>query len=239
MQSFRSVNSAVHAAVAGLTLWVFQHLDQLQAYIADYKAYAIPAILGGLALLFRMSDGLAKALLEKVPLLSRALRRFLSGKDYVEGDWPLVVVDLEKQALLYLGFLRIDFRNGQLYITGDDWQPDGAHAQTFRSMQALYRDHTLQYWYEQGASLHRPEMRGYTEIFFFPNGELAERHAGKFLDPMHTSDIRFYARKHHYRRFERRFSAAAAKIGAARALWSEIEPGLSFLRGREISADYA
>jgi hypothetical protein len=239
MQSFRSVNSAVHAAVAGLTLLIFQHLDQLQAYIADYKAYAIPAILSGLALLFRMSDSLAKAILEKVPFLSPGLRRLLSGKDDVEGDWSLVVVDMDKQALLYYGFLRIDFRNGQLYIAGDDWLPDGGHAQTFRSMQALYRNHTLQYWYEQGESLHRPEMRGYTEIFFFPNGELAERHAGKFLDPNHTSDIRFYARKRQYRRFERRLASADAKIKAARELWSEIEPRLNYLRGREISADFA
>jgi hypothetical protein len=238
MQSFRSVNSAVHAAVAGLTLWIFQHLDQLQAYIADYKAYAIPAILSGLALLFRMSDTLAKAMLEKIPFVSSGLRRLLSGKDYVEGDWALVVVDIEKPALLYLGFLRIDFRNGQLAIAGDDWLPGGSHAQTFRSMQALYRDHTLQYWYEQGESLHRPEMRGYTEIFFFPNGELAERHAGKFLDPRHTRDIRFYARKQSYRRFERRLSTAEAKIGAAKGLWSDIEPRLGYLRGREISADF-
>ncbi len=239
MQTFRIVNSAVHAAVAGLTLWVFQHLDQLQVYIADYKAYAIPAILSGLALLFRMSDALAKAMLEKVPLLSGGLRRFLSGAEFIEGDWSLVVVDMEKQALLYFGFLRIDFHNGQLTIAGDDWLPDGGHAQTFRSVQSLYRNHTLQYWYEQGESLHRPEMRGYTEIFFFPAGELAERHAGKFLDPRHTSDIRFYARKRRYRRFERRLSGPGAKIKAAGELWAEIEPRLGYLRGREISADFA
>jgi hypothetical protein len=239
MQSFRSVNSAVHAAVAGLCLLVLQHLDELQTYIADYKAYAIPAILGALAFLFRMSDAFAKALLESVPFFSRTLRRLLSGKDDVEGDWPLVVVDMEAQALLYFGFLRIDFRGGQLSVAGDDWRPDGLHAQAFRSMQALYRDHTLHYWYEQGASLHRPEMRGYTEVYFFPKGELAERHAGKFLDPRHTSDIRFYASKLKYRRFEPRLSSAEAKIAAARQLWSEIEPKLGYLRGREISADFA
>ncbi len=238
MQSFRSVNSAVHAAVAGLCLSVLQHLDQLQIYIADYKAYAIPAILGGLAFLFRMSDAFAKALLENIPLFSRALRHFLSGKDFVEGDWPLVVVDIEQRALLYIGFLRVGFRGGQLTVAGDDWSPDGLHAQSFRSMQALLRDHTLHYWYEQGASLHRPEMRGYTEVFFFPKGEPAERHAGKFLDPRHTRDIRFYARKLQYKRFERGLSSTEDKIAAGRQLWSDIEPKLGYLQGREISADF-
>ena len=63
---FRGFHSAIHAAVAALSYWVLQHLEQLQAYIADYKAYALPAMLGGLALLFRMSDSLSKTILENI-----------------------------------------------------------------------------------------------------------------------------------------------------------------------------
>jgi hypothetical protein len=235
---FRGVHSAIHAAVAGLSYWVLQHMELLQTYIADYRKYAIPAVLAGLAMLFRMSDTLARYLLEKIPLFSHGLRRILSGKDYVEGDWPLAVADMERQELLYLGFLHIGYRDGQMSVCGDDWLPDGSHALSFRSMQALYREHTLQYWYEQGASLHRPDMRGFTEIFFFPNGELAERHAGKFLDSSHTRDIRFYARKHRYRLFEKRIKAPAKKLKAAREFWAELEPTLTCLRNREISADF-
>jgi hypothetical protein len=145
---------------------------------------------------------------------------------------------MEKQEPLYLGFLRIDYRDGQHYVSGDDWRPDGLHAQAFRSMQSMYRNNTLQYWYEQGASLHRPDMRGYTEIYFFPNDGLAERHAGKFLDPRHTSDIRFYARKQKHALFERRFRESGKKLEAARALLSDIEPILPCLKSREISADF-
>ncbi len=235
---FRGVHSAIHAAVAGLSYWVLQHMELLQTYIADYKKYAIPAVLAGLALLFRMSDTLAKVILEKIPLLSWGLRRLLSGDDFIEGDWPLAVVDMNKQELLYLGFLRIDFRNGQLYVYGDDWRPDGSHAHAFRSMQSLYRNRTLQYWYEQGASMHRPDMRGYTEIFFFPNDGLAERHAGKFLDPQHTSDIRFYAGKQHYRLFERRITSTEKKLEATRRFWKKLAPTLHCLRSRDISADF-
>jgi hypothetical protein len=235
---FRGVHSAIHAGVAALSYWVLQHLEQLQAYIADYKNYALPVMLGGLALLFRMSDALSKIILEKVPLFSRALRHLLSGEDFIEGDWPLAVIDMQTQKPLYLGFLRIGYRNGQHYVTGDDWRPDGSHALAFRSMQSLYRDHTLQYWYEQGASLHRPDMRGYTEIFFFPNGALAERHAGKFLDPNHTTDIRFYARKQRYRLLARRFRSPEKRLEAARGFLAELEPALPRLKNREISADF-
>ncbi len=224
--------------MAALSWWVLQHLEQLQSYIADYKAYALPALLAGLALLFRMSDKLSKTILERIPVFSKLLRRILSGSYFIEGDWPLVVADMEKQELLYLGFLRIGYRDGQIFVSGDDWHPGGAHAQSFQSVQSLYRNHTLQYWYEQGASLHAPDMRGYTEIYFFPKDGPAARHAGKFLDPRHTSDIRFYAKKQRYRTFGRRIRTKEKKLEAAKLLWAELEAKLSYLHGRSISADF-
>ena len=238
---FRGVNSAVHAGVAALTWWVLQHWEQLQAASAEYKNWAAPVVLAALGFLFRLSYPLSTVLVEKIPVFSRLLRRTIMGSDFIEGDWPLVVVDMHAQKLLYLGFLNIGFRDGQLYVLGDDWAPDGTHAQSFRSMQSLYRNHTLHYWYEQGQSLLAPDMRGYTEVYFFPMEGLAKRHAGKFLDVRHTSDIRFYAKKQKYRRFERPFSVddKAKKIESARELWNELEPNLGMLRDRTINADFA
>ncbi|MGO9545318.1 MAG: hypothetical protein ACLPPF_11050 [Rhodomicrobium sp.] len=237
---FRGVHSAIHAAVAALTWWVLQHWELLLSHMAEYKTYALPAVLAGLALMFRMSDTLAKVILEKIPYFSRALRKLLSGKNSIEGDWPLVVIDMEKQQALYFGFLSVDYRDGQLYVSGDDWRTDGTHAQAFHSVQSLYRNRTLQYWYEQGQVLAAPDMRGYTEIYFFPVEGLAKRHAGKFLDARHTSDIRFYAKKQRYRPFESRFEPddVSKKLEAARQLWVELEPKLSTLRERSIGADF-
>ncbi len=198
-------------------------------------------MLAGLAFLFQLSYPISTFVVEKIPVLSRLLRRALLGREFIEGDWPLVVADMEAQQLLYLGFLSITFRNGQLYVQGDDWNPDGTHAQAFQSMQSLYRDGVLHYWYEQGESLRAPTMRGYTEVYFFPVHGLAKRHAGKFLDVRHTSDIRFYAKKQQYRRFERPFGVDGKdrKLEAARELWNELEPKLAALRGRAITADFA
>lgn len=237
---FRGVHSAVHASVAALTWWVLQHWEQLQAHSAAYKNYALPAVLAALALLFRLSYPLSTMIVEKIPFFSPLLRRAIVGKDFIEGDWPLVVVDMEAKKPLYFGFLNIDFCDGQLYVSGDDWHPNGTHAQAFHSVQSLYRNRTLQYWYEQGQSLHVPEMRGYTEIYFFPDEGLAKRHAGKFLDAMHTSDIRFYAKKQHYGLFEHQFGEddTGKKLEAARQLWQELEPKLAYLSTRSISADF-
>jgi len=219
---------------------VLQHWEQLQAVTAEYRNWAAPAVLAGLAFLFRLSYPISAFIVEKIPVFSRLLRRAIMGREFIEGDWPLVVADMQARKLLYLGFLNISFRDGQLYVQGDDWDPDGSHAQSFRSMQSLYRDGILHYWYEQGQSLHAPDMRGYTEVYFFPVRGLAKRHAGKFLDVRHTSDIRFYAKKQEYGRFEPPFGVdnKDKKLEAARELWNELEPRLASLRGRAISADF-
>lgn len=237
---FRGVYSAIYAAVAALTWWVLQHWDQLQVSIAEYKNLALPAMLAELGLLFRMSNPLAQVVIEKIPFFSRMLRKLLTGKDFIEGDWPLVVVDMQRGEPIYFGFLSIDFRDGQLYVYGDDWHTDGNHAMAFQSVQSLYRNRMLQYWYEQGQSLHSAEMRGYTEMYFFPMQGAAKRHAGKFLDVHHTSDIRFYATKLHYKRFERRYGPddVSKKLEAAHQLWIELQPKLPMLRERAISADF-
>jgi len=238
---FRGVQSAVHASVAALAWWVLQHWGELQAQSTTYKNYLAPAVLAGLALLFRVSYPLSTVIVENIPILSRLLRRAIVGKDFIEGDWPLVVVDMEKGEPLYYGFLNIDFCDGQLYVSGDDWHPDGRHAQAFHSVQSLYRNRTLHYWYEQGESLNDPSMRGYTFIYFFPDERVPKRHAGKFLDVMHLKDIRFYAKKQKYKMLERPFDEedTSKKLEAARQLWLELEPKLPFLRSRSISADFA
>lgn len=245
MQQYRIIHSAVHAGIAALCYAVLKHVNELEAYIETYKpiltehrGFAVPALIAGLALLFRMSDKLAGVLIEKIPLLSRSLRRLISGREFIEGDWPLVVVDMAARRLLYAGFINISFRNGQIYVYGNDWQPDGTHALEFESKQALYTDRKLQYWYEQGPSLHAVSLRGYTEIFFFPRNARAERHAGKFLDASHLTDIRFYAERQRYRWFQRRFTRKQEQLAAALALWRRLEPRLDELAPQQISSDF-
>lgn len=244
-QHYRIVHSAVHAGIAAVCYAVLKHVNELEAYIVtykpiltEYKGFAVPAMIAGLAMLFRVSDKLSGIIIEKIPLFSRALRRVLSGRKFIEGDWPLVVVDMAAKRLLYLGFLTISFDKGQLYVYGNDWKPDGGHAMEFESKQSLQGECKLQYWYEQGPSLHDVKMRGYTEIFFFPRTSRPERHAGKFLDASHTTDIRFYAERKRYRWFQRRLRRKPDQFSAAQDLWGRLEPRLAQLADREISSDF-
>ena len=242
MNKFRIVHSLVHAAIAGLCWQAFLHFGLVEKFVASRAGFSLEyaglAVIAVLALLFRLSDKFSNALIERVPVFSWLLRRGLSGREFIEGDWPLAVVDMANRKLLYLGFLTISYKGGQPYVFGDDWTPQGEHAHSFRSMQARYDRHVLQYWYTQGVSLHEPEMEGYTKIYFFPEGATAERHAGKFLDPKHTSDIRFYAVRQRYGFLARRMTAKEQKLQAARAVWASIYKNLDTLKARKISADF-
>lgn len=245
MNKYRIVNSAVHAAIAALCYAVLKHINELETYIetykpilTDYRGFAVPLLIAALALLFRVSDALSNTFVEKIPVISRALRRLLSGREDIEGDWPLAVVDMAKKELMYLGFLTISFKKGQLYVYGNDWNADASHAMEFESKQSLYDNHKLQYWYEQGPSLHDVQMRGYTEIYFFPRDVRAERHAGKFLDASHLTDIRFYSERKQYGWFERRLKTKAARFAAAEAFWQTLAPRLDQLHPRSICTDF-
>ena len=249
MNQFRIVHSAVTAIVVGLCWLALSNFRQIAALaetsmpsvmstVISNDRYAAIVMMGMLIFLARWNDKLSTALVEKIPGFSPALRRTLSGKEFVEGDWPLVVIDMARQQLMYFGFLTISYKGGQPYVSGEDWSPAGEPAQKFHSVQARYERHVMQYWYEQGASLHEPSMEGYTKIYFFPEGRPAERHAGKFLDPNHTTDIRFYAVRQRYGWFERPITTKEKKIEAARALWASIYKDLGSLKGRDISADF-
>jgi hypothetical protein len=67
-----------------------------------------------LPFLFNRSAFIANLLIEKVPLLSVGIRRLLSGSDFIEGDWPLVVMEEGKPIPKYFGFLTIAYEGGQL-----------------------------------------------------------------------------------------------------------------------------
>ena len=181
-----------------------------------FGSYAHVMIVGGMAFLFYQSRNIASAILAVTP----NLRRVLAWRNFIEGDWPLVVVDGKTGALTYAGFLTVGYGSGYLTISGDDWNPDGTHALGFKSMQTYYTEGTLHYWYMQGEG---GRQRGYTFIEFFPRGKVANHFTGVFHDKDHP-DVRFYGRKLKYKWFARRLSTMDARKAAALAFATEIMP---------------
>jgi hypothetical protein len=235
MQRYQIVYSLIHAAIATMLLLFVHNIDVLSrtfqelSHSAEYGQWAALALAPVLATLFKFSDELAIVLIEKIPVVSPLLRRALAGEDFIEGDWPLVVVGEKTGELIYLGFLTISHEKGELRVDGVDWRPDGVTAHAFHSEQARYSRRLLQYWYGQGVN---NQMRGYTEIYFFPRKGRAQRLAGEFLDKQHAA-VRFYAL-----RVSPQSRSVGEKIAEAKKVWASLAPDMARMLQQDVSLDW-
>lgn len=230
---FRSFHALVLALFGAIAYQLLSNSEQW-AKIADYGSYVLPGIVISLWLLFTWSRTITDKLLEWMPWV----RRMYAGHGHIEGDWPLVVVEAEKGEnkgkLRYYGFLTIKFKDGQYEVSGTDWKPDGSHALDFNSMQSYQMHPALHYWYRQGEG---GRQRGYTFIEFFPRDRVPERHTGVFHDPEHLN-VRFYARKLKYRRFQRRLRDMEPRRQAAKAFADEIMEKMPKMIEMSVDADW-
>ncbi len=195
-----------------------------------FGSYAHVGAVAVMGFMFFHSQNIAKLMLAVLA----PLRRLLAWTNYIEGDWPLVVVDCRDGSLVYYGFLKIAFEKGYLAVSGDDWHPDGTHALGFGSMQTYSQDHTLHYWYMQGE---RGLQRGYTFIEFFPRRRVPTHMTGVFHDKGHP-DVRFYGRKYRYKWFERRRRTMEQRRMAAKAFADEIMPRVPVLLKGGVDTDW-
>lgn len=256
MKQYRSVHFGVYLAVSSLSYLVLSNLDTLRelsplyGFVEDRFPNAVEPLLASVVVaiitfVLNSSPQIAELLLEKIPVVSVTLRRILAGRHFVEGDWPLVVVSgpcgPDPGTLRYIGFLSIRYRDGELYVHGDDWSPEGHHEQWFESRRSMFHEdedeRKLQYFYRQGSTSEDAPMRGYTEIYFFPAWSRARLLAGEFRDHEHN-DVRFYARRLRGRLLGGRGMSAEDKKTAAREVWEELQPQLPQMLGNRISADW-
>jgi hypothetical protein len=232
VRRYQVIYAIVHAGIAGLLYLFLRYVAVIDQYA--YADYIRGAALLVLPFLFNRSTLIANLLIEKVPVLSVAIRRLLSGTDFIEGDWPLVVMERDMRTPKYFGFLTITYQDSQLLVYGDDWNLDGTPGVKFRSQQSTYADRKLQYWYAQGATMFEPTMFGYTRIYFFPERGRIKRHAGEFLDKQHISQP-FFATRIRYKAFQRRLNDDHKKFEAAKRFWETIEPKIK--DGHELRID--
>lgn len=241
MHRFQSIHYLVHSAVAGLCYFALIQLESVDRFIEQSKLlqdypFLTLSVIPVIAVLLQQSDRLARLIIGGIPVFSPALRRMLSGSEFIEGNWPLVVVDAKTRELVFYGFLTVTFKSDQLYVQGNDWRPDGTHALWFHSVQARFQDHLLQYWYEQGENRTKPTMRGYTEIYFFPEEGPIARHAGEFLDKEHN--YRFYSERRKFGWLDLPPATDRERIAASADLWSRVQPELPRVLKQSISKDW-
>jgi len=197
---------------------------------AQYGHYVQPAVILILWWLFSFSRTISDKLLEWLPLV----RRLFAGRKHIEGDWALVVVDGKSGDLIYYGFMKIGFEEGQYAVSGTDWHPEGAHALNYGSVQSYQSHPTLHYWYLQGE---RGQQRGYTFIEFFPRDRVPQRQTGVFHDREHP-DVRFYSRKLKHKWYQSRLRDMEPRRLAAKAFADEIMPKMPSMIRTGVDADW-
>jgi len=213
--------------------WLQPQLLALSPEVANNPhlgSYIHLAIIAALGWMFFHSRNIATAILAALP----SLRRLLAWSDYIEGDWPLVVIDRTTGQLKYQGFLTVAYKGGYLTVSGEDWNPDGSHAVSFKSMQTYYSEGTLHYWYMQGEG---GRQRGYTFIEFFPRKSVATHLTGVFHDKEHP-DVRFYGQKLRYGWFQRRTKTMGSRKEAAIAFAAQIMPRVPTMLATTVDADW-
>jgi len=196
----------------------------------QYGPYVYSGVAIVLWFLFVQSRNIASFILAVLP----SLRRLLAWNNFIEGDWPLVVIDRTTGQMMYYGFLTVAYKGGYLVVSGDDWNPDGSHAVAFKSMQTYYSENTLHYWYMQGEG---GRQRGYTFIEFFPRSHVATHFTGVFHDKEHP-DVRFYGRKQNYKWFARRLKTMGARRAAAEAYAAEVMPRVPVMLKNAVDIDW-
>lgn len=249
---FRIIRNLARSCVAAICLVLLQSWDELVAFVRDYIAPIAPKYAGYekiaaagllvsvLMLLFRFSEIFAAFVVERIPLLSPALRRVLAGRSHIEGDWPLIVVNTGTGDVLLEGFLNIEFKGGELYVSGTDWNPeDGTVALEFESLRSTYDKSVLRYFYRQGPNLATAHRYGYTEIVFFPTGRRAERHAGEFHDKETEIPMRFFAKRLPGGWLARPIRKPSMRRELAKAFRAEIEPELARILKEKALVDWA
>jgi hypothetical protein len=118
----------------------FKHLN-LGSY--SLIVTALLALVG-----IQLVDRIALALVDRL----RWLRRMLSGKNDIEGDWVNVVMDPSSpNAPLKVEYCRIYFNEGKYILAGDTWTLDGEWTGDFiTSGGSYYEGRDLEYYYKRG-----------------------------------------------------------------------------------------
>ena len=252
---YQSIHLLVYLGIASLSYALMSNANDIAAILASfvgsengYQQHLIwivgLVIVSLVTALLNYSRVISNIIVEHLPF-SRFLRRLIAGRHFIEGDWPLIVVQGEGSPdagkLLYYGYLTIDYKDDQLRVFGEDWTPEHKSAHKFASVKSNFisdhRERRLEYFYWQGASKNRHDMRGYTEIHFFPTHKLSEVHTGEFRDINHHN-VRFYARKIRYKFREKRLRTPSQQRKAAEDIWLDLQPRIHTVIGQDVTVDF-
>ena len=175
MRPISEVTRWLHVVVATLAVWALDRIRSIfdKLDLANYALLAtvILAVIG-----MQVADRLAIGAIDRF----RWIRRILSGRNDIEGDWVEVMGDSVNPAqIIRVSYSRIRFQGGRHVLSGDDWTIDGTWIGEYVTTGgANYAGRQLEYYYHIGIL----RSSGHGIILFSPNDSLPTEFMCKYLD---------------------------------------------------------
>lgn len=174
MPSLESISRWLHIVVATLAVLsqdyfqgVFKKLDAEHWFLVGPVALAIVGML--------TADWLAELAIEKL----RWVRRLLSGKDDIEGDWVNIVVDSAQPGMIIAAeYCRFRYTKGRYEASGDTWNLEGKWVSDFVSEASSFNGRELEFYYKQGID----RVGGYGVVRFGPADSLPSTFFCRYID---------------------------------------------------------
>jgi hypothetical protein len=164
--------NAIIAAIAVLSVDYFQRLFVRIGWNGAF--YLLPPLFLALLGMSLVEPG-ANLTIEK----SRWLRRLVSGKDDIEGDWVNIVVAINEPELVKaVEYCRIRYVDGRFALLGDQWTVDGRWVQDFRSADSRYANRELEFYYKTGLN----RVGGYCVVRFSPADAVPSDYIARYID---------------------------------------------------------
>ncbi|MGH3841677.1 MAG: hypothetical protein ACRDS0_09585 [Pseudonocardiaceae bacterium] len=147
MKSYNEIIRWIHIVVTTLVVWSQNHIEEVfkKLDIANY------ALLGAIVLAvagMQLFDWAAIGVIDQC----RWIRRILSGRNDIEGDWVEVVIDpANPDKITRVEYCRIRFQQGKYILSGDSWTTEGRWVDNFVTTGgATYTGRELEYYYKAG-----------------------------------------------------------------------------------------
>lgn len=111
-------------------------------------------------------------------------RKWLAGRDDIEGEWVNIVVNTSKPTEIWAAeYCAIKYSDGEYVISGDTWSLNGTHLGSFWSAASRLESRKFEYYYKAQPS-EGAESTGYGRVIFRPKDTTPSEFHCRYLDEL-------------------------------------------------------
>jgi hypothetical protein len=126
----------------------------------------------------------------------KPIRKFVMGREDVEGWWSNIVYHRQTKQILFAGVTRVDYENSGYVLSGEFFNANGMHVGSFATTLANYESFCLTYRYEIQSSIGQAAMEeGLGSNHYIRHEGPPMNYAGFFFDPHYQVSLYVYGER--------------------------------------------